>query len=1405
MIAEISTRVSSIKPKSVIFSKTAQVIILLLALAVFVAEPVLASTTTVVVKPSTLASTGWGFLLETGSTGVGDFTAGPLTPPLGSGSVHFTTASSSDGVLIGRLHPETRLDSITRLEYSTFQALTSTSTVQVASLQFNIDNDVTDSDTTWKGRLVFEPYYSETITNGVWQTWDTLTQGRWWGTHASISGTCSISTPCTWTQVLTAFPDIGIGGPFGSVLLKVGSGAPAGFDGNADALVIGINGNDTVYDFEPETACTSVCYVDAVNGNDAFGGDTPASAKKTIQAGIDAVSPGGQVRVLPGTYSETASGRTLTSIGGTYTFGLFIGDAKSGITIMGVDAGDNPITSYASVLATINTNATNNFGPSGIFVEGDNVTISGVRIGTNSAGQNKTIEVIGDNFTLKYSDIADLYGSVYINDFRFDTGTNTSHVQAYRIEGNNFQDGVSLDLANGAGFSGPVSSRVIKDNDFTNSNYWPSISFNGSNTGVEWFVYSVGGAQITGNDFTNTSNTPDDTSGHIRARGTYDNTQFDWESYWKNNTYNKATITLIGSYPPFDVRTYSYTSGSYTFNDVRRIGVTIQGEVDRAVATDTVLVNQGTYVEQVVVPKTLQLVGEDGLALTTIQMPSPQAGDRNLVTVTGSGINVEITGFTVAGPATGPLSCAGTLAGIIVRDDASAHIHQNHIKDIADDDPGGSAPFSGCQHGIGILVGRVALGTNGSANIHDNLIDGYQKGGIVVSNSSSSATINNNTVTGFGAQDEIAQNGIQVSGGAVASVTGNTVTNHLCDHATCGPDPVNASQSAGVLLFDPGASTVVSGNTISNNDMGVYNYVDTGGAPTINGNTLVGNRYEGIFLDQGTASVTNNELSGTSNIGIVVVSFDATLYGTNANSHGTVTNNKVKDALTAIRLIDESTTDTFVPTITANWNSLSGNTAGMDNTASTGVDGEKNWWGSASGPSGVGPGSGVSVSANVDFDPWLCDGTDTLPAIGFQPNATLSPCVGNLAVTKIVDWSGFTPDNAQTFQICIQGPSYPLGTETGACQTADFDGGALTWTGLIPGNYTVTETDPGASWSTSITGSPAAVTIGQTATATVTNTRATPKIAINKQGPVIAIGGGPITYTYLVTNPGNVPLSDVSVSDNKCSPVSYQSGDDGDSLLETGETWTFQCTYTPAFTSYSYLKNTADASGKFNSQTVTASDDYKLYPFTLRKKVYLYWNGHHKNVPQPADNTVFTVEVYKNNQLVQTVTIAQNAPANLWLSGGIYKFKEVNLPLGYLAGNSEILINTHHGRYTATFENIITTDLHLDKTGPATAHKGQVVTYVYTVTNSGPASVTPTVTDNKCRPVYYVSGDTDHDGRIDPNETWIFNCKYKVTSNPGTVIVNIAIVRDASRPIGHYGGDRNLYNDIDMWTMRVIP
>lgn len=55
-------------------------------------------------------------------------------------------------------------------------------------------------------------------------------------------------------------------------------------------------------------------------------------------------------------------------------------------------------------------------------------------------------------------------------------------------------------------------------------------------------------------------------------------------------------------------------------------------------------------------------------------------------------------------------------------------------------------------------------------------------------------------------------------------------------------------------------------------------------------------------------------------------------------------------------------------------------------------------------------------------------------------------------------------------------------------------------------------------------------------------------------------GGGDVTYTYTVTNPGVVSMNNVTVIDDKCAPVSRISGDVNiNNLLDPGEAWIYTC------------------------------------------------------------------------------------------------------------------------------------------------------------------------------------------------------------------------------------------------------
>lgn len=58
----------------------------------------------------------------------------------------------------------------------------------------------------------------------------------------------------------------------------------------------------------------------------------------------------------------------------------------------------------------------------------------------------------------------------------------------------------------------------------------------------------------------------------------------------------------------------------------------------------------------------------------------------------------------------------------------------------------------------------------------------------------------------------------------------------------------------------------------------------------------------------------------------------------------------------------------------------------------------------------------------------------------------------------------------------------------------------------------------------------------------------------------LPVGGGMVTFTKKVTNPGIVALNNVRITDDMCSLVTYISGDvNGDSKLDVNETWTYTC------------------------------------------------------------------------------------------------------------------------------------------------------------------------------------------------------------------------------------------------------
>ncbi len=141
----------------------------------------------------------------------------------------------------------------------------------------------------------------------------------------------------------------------------------------------------------------------------------------------------------------------------------------------------------------------------------------------------------------------------------------------------------------------------------------------------------------------------------------------------------------------------------------------------------------------------------------------------------------------------------------------------------------GEQPLNGSQHGVGISF-ISDTGSSARGSIIDNRVQSYQKNGIVVKGSNTSATVKQNTVLGQGPVNYIAQNGIEVGFGAKATVSDNTVRGNSYT-GTGGASSGGIIVFGGVLCYGGPltTNTRITGNTLIGNDVGVFlsNLADT--------------------------------------------------------------------------------------------------------------------------------------------------------------------------------------------------------------------------------------------------------------------------------------------------------------------------------------------------------------------------------------------------------------------------------------------------------------------------------------------------------------------------------------------------------------------------------------------------
>jgi hypothetical protein len=205
----------------------------------------------------------------------------------------------------------------------------------------------------------------------------------------------------------------------------------------------------------------------------------------------------------------------------------------------------------------------------------------------------------------------------------------------------------------------------------------------------------------------------------------------------------------------------------------------------------------------------------DGINLTAALI-NPSGTVSGPVNATGCNIGVYYGDGKTGTVGTATISGANYYG--VVADGAAVNITGATIHDI------GENSFNGSQHGVAVLYTTVhqdaTTTTAATGTLSGSTISRYQKNGVVVSGPHASVTVKNNTVTGAGPVNYIAQNGIEIASGASASVTGNTVSGHFYTPATV--------TACGLLFFQAGG-VKQSSNTMYGNQTNLCNAGRGGG------------------------------------------------------------------------------------------------------------------------------------------------------------------------------------------------------------------------------------------------------------------------------------------------------------------------------------------------------------------------------------------------------------------------------------------------------------------------------------------------------------------------------------------------------------------------------------------------
>ena len=271
--------------------------------------------------------------------------------------------------------------------------------------------------------------------------------------------------------------------------------------------------------------------------------------------------------------------------------------------------------------------------------------------------------------------------------------------------------------------------------------------------------------------------------------------------------------------------------------------LTITKAVNTAVDGTKIWVDAGTFQEQVFIGKTVDITGVS-LLKTIVKAPVTMVSTpvsiwsinepvHPIMFAYDNAKTIKISKITVDGDNGRTIN---KYFGVLYYE-ANGTFTNSKITSIHD-----AGTFSGAQAGIAFYGGHIRTATLAqNITFTYNLVDDFQKGGVVVDAPGTYGIIDNNVITGQNVALVTAQNGIQLSRGAYGSVQNNAISNCIWNKV----EHPHEYTAAGILLYQAGTSTV-SGNTLSGNEVGVMSYSSTG--ITYSGDIYANNKIH-LWLD----------------------------------------------------------------------------------------------------------------------------------------------------------------------------------------------------------------------------------------------------------------------------------------------------------------------------------------------------------------------------------------------------------------------------------------------------------------------------------------------------------------------------------------------------------------------------